>query len=273
MLGASERFFQEARFSFQGSVEPAANPWLLLEKELPDGVVPAIADANSMTYALHRSVGEEFVLNAGSARPVRLRLVAALADSVLQGELIISEKNFVRLFPEQQGFRFFLIDAPAPAAVANALSDALSDFGVDVVSTQERLDVFHRVENTYLSTFQTLGGLGLVLGTMGLAVVLWRNVLEQRRELALLRAVGYRPRHLAVLVLSENIFLLLAGLFSGTLAAMVAIAPALAERGGHWPLLSWGLLLPGVLIVGLAASVLAVAAAVRLPILAVLRSE
>lgn len=274
VLGAPEAFLREGRFSFQSSIEEAPNPWLLLEKELPDGAIPAIADANSMTYVLHRSLGQEFVLNAGSARPVRLRLVAALADSALQGELIIAEKNFVRLFPEQQGYRFFLMETrSAPTSAAKALGEGLSDYGLDVTPTQARLDVFHRVENTYLSTFQTLGGLGLVLGTMGLAVVLWRNVLEQRRELALLRAVGYRPAHLAVLVLSENIFLLLAGLLAGTLTAMVAIAPALAERGGHLPLLSWGLLLPGVLVVGLAASVLAVAAAVRLPILPVLRSE
>ena len=66
-------------------------------------------------------------------------------------------------------------------------------FGGDATSTAERLARFHRVENTYLSTFQTLGGLGLLLGTVGLATVLLRNVLERRRELALLAAVGYRP--------------------------------------------------------------------------------
>jgi ABC-type lipoprotein release transport system permease subunit len=272
VLGAPASFLREGRFTFQSTIEPVENPWLLLEKELPGGAVPAIADANSMTYVLHRRLGEDIVLNAGGPQPVRLRLVAALADSILQGELIIAEKHFVRLFPGLPGFRFFLLDAP-PAAPADALAGALSDYGIEVVSTRERLDTYHRVENTYLSTFQTLGGLGLVLGTLGLAVVLWRNVLEQRRELALLRAVGYRPGHLAALVLAENIFLLLAGLLSGTLAAMVAIAPALAGRGGHWPLVSWGLLLPGVLIVGLGASALAVAAAVRLPILSVLRSE
>jgi ABC-type lipoprotein release transport system permease subunit len=60
------------------------------------------------------------------------------------------------------------------------------------VPTEERLANFHRVENTYLSTFQMLGGLGLILGTLGMAAVLLRNVLERRRELALLRAVGLR---------------------------------------------------------------------------------
>ena len=58
-------------------------------------------------------------------------------------------------------------------------------------SAVERLAAFHRVENTYLSTFQALGGLGLLLGTVGLSAIMFRNVLERRRELALLRAVGY----------------------------------------------------------------------------------
>ena len=65
---------------------------------------------------------------------------------------------------------------------------------------------FHRVENTYLSTFQMLGGLGLLLGTLGMAAVLLRNVLERRRELALLRAVGYNAGHLALMVIAENFF-------------------------------------------------------------------
>ena len=79
-------------------------------------------------------------------------------------------------------------------------------------STAERLAEFHRVENTYISTFQTLGGLGLLVGTIGLAAVLLRNVLERRRELALLGAVGYRRAHVFAIVLAENVLLLVWGL-------------------------------------------------------------
>jgi ABC-type antimicrobial peptide transport system permease subunit len=140
-----------------------------------------------------------------------------------------------------------------------------------VVSTAERLASFHRVENTYLSTFQALGGLGLLLGTFGLAAVLLRNVLERRRELALLSAVGFRQRDLVVMIAAENLLLLVLGLVAGTLTALLAIAPALAERG-TLPALSF-VLLAGVLLAGLLASVLAVAAAVRAPLLEVLRSE
>jgi ABC-type antimicrobial peptide transport system permease subunit len=174
-----------------------------------------------------------------------------------------------------EGFRFFLLQAPPQRAgeVTAALEQSLSDYGFDVQPTEVRLAGFHQVENTYLSTFRSLGALGLVLGTVGLAAILLRNVLERRRELALLRAVGYRPAHLAIIVLSENVLLLLLGLGTGAACALLAIAPAVQLRGGHLPLQSLGLLLAAVLVTGITASLAATAAALRAPLLASLRSE
>ena len=165
--------------------------------------------------------------------PLRVRLVATLANSLFQGELLMGDENFRRLFPEEQGFRFFLMDAPCEnvSSVTEILEQRLGDFGFDVVSTHERIADFHRVENTYLSTFQSLGGLGLILGTFGVAVVMLRNILERRGELALLRAVGYDSGHFAWMVIAENALLLLGGVLTGTVCAIVAIAPALASRG------------------------------------------
>jgi len=239
-----------------------------------DGVIPVIADANSMTYVLHLKVGDELVLNRNEG-PVRLRLVGALADSVFQSELLMSEKNFLRLFPSEQGYRFFLIDAPAGdlSSVTATLEDRLADFGFDVVPTSERLANFHRVENTYLSTFQMLGGLGLILGTLGMAAVLLRNVFERRRELALLRAVGYKSSHLGLMVIAENALLLLCGLATGAICAVLAIAPVFFARGGRLPNVSLGFLLLAKLISGLTASLVATWAALRSPLLPALREE
>ncbi|MGA2041353.1 MAG: FtsX-like permease family protein [Bryobacteraceae bacterium] len=263
-------FLRSARFAFQGAAGRSANPWLLLESPLEGGAVPAIADANSLDYALHRKLGEEFELGG-----VRYRVVAALQDSVFQGELIISEANFLRLFPDAQGYRFFLLNTPPgkAAEVARTLEAALSDYGFDVQPTAAVLESFHRVENTYLSTFRALGGLGLVLGTVGLAALLMRNVLERRRELALLRAVGYRRRHLFEIVLAEDAFLLLMGLATGAVCAALAAAPAVAARGGHVPVASLGALLLLVALTGIASSAIATAVALRSGLLDALRSE
>jgi len=279
ILAPTDDFLKSGRFSFQSSLaktqQEKENPWLLLNREEPDGAVPVIADANSLTYVLRLKLGDEFVLDRGSGEPIRMRIVGALADSIFQGELLMSEKNFLRLFPGYEGYRFFLLDAPPEraATVSAILEEQLSNFGFDVIPTGERLASFHRVENTYLSTFQTLGGLGLVLGTLGLATVLLRNVLERRRELALLRAVGYNSTHFAVMVIAENALLLIFGLVTGAICALLAIAPAFSSRGGHLPTISLGLLLLTVLLTGLTASVLATAAAIRSPLLQALRAE
>lgn len=270
IVAPPESLIRENRFSFQNSIDPNQNnPWLLLDHEFPDGAIPVIGDANSLTYVLHLKVGEDFVMEDGK----RLRVVAALKDSIFQSELLMSDKNFIRLFPAEQGYRYFLIDAPQGTAAATVLEDRLSDFGFDAQSTEERLASFHRVENTYLSTFQLLGGLGLALGTLGMAAVLLRNVLERRRELALMRAVGYNSSHFAVMVITENVLMLCLGLAVGFVCALLAIAPVLYERGGKAPNISLGLLLLAILISGATASLAATIAALRSPLLPALRSE
>jgi ABC-type lipoprotein release transport system permease subunit len=278
ILAPRDSFLAQGRFTFQSSLATSeaerANPWLLLKRDESDGAVPVIADANSMTYVLHRQLGDDFVLTRGD-RTIRLRLVAALEDSVFQGELLMSQANFLRLFPDYQGYQFALVETPPDQAdqIESSLENALVDFGADAKSTAARVAEFHRVENTYLSTFQTLGGLGLLLGTLGLGAVLMRNVLERRRELALLQALGYRRIHVLAMVLAENVWLLVAGLVTGTLCALIAIAPVIVERGGRLPVVSLILLLGSVLVVGLTASVGATTTALRSPLLPALRAE
>jgi putative ABC transport system permease protein len=279
ILAATSEFIGAGRFAFASSLaetpEEAANPWLLLHREFPDGAIPVITDANSMTYVLHMKLGDDLVLPGSSQAPIRLRLVGALADSIFQGELLMADAPFVRAFPEWEGHRFFLVDAPPGGAseITGLLESRLADFGVDVASTAERLAGFHRVEYTYLSTFQTLGGLGLVLGTFGLGAVLLRNVLERRRELALLRALGYRSGDFAGMVMAETMLLLVCGLGVGAFCAFLAIAPVLLDRGGRLPGGTLGLLVVGVFAAGLVASLAATAAALRSPLLSALRTE
>jgi ABC-type antimicrobial peptide transport system permease subunit len=274
-------FIESGRFSFSASMaqtdEERANPWLLLRRP-SSGVVPVIADATSLQYVLHAGVGDTFALESAENGPIVLQFVGALADSVLQGELVMSEENFVRLFPAQQGYRSFLIDAGAGsasdlAALAGVLERELAPYGFDAVTASERLEAFHRVENTYLSTFQALGGLGLVLGTLGLAAIMFRNVLERRRELALLRAVGYDARRIAAMMMAEATLLIGVGLAAGAGSAVLAVAPAWLSRSGVRPGAGLGALLLAVAAAGLLSSFIATRAALRGNMLEALRAE
>ncbi|HEX6975723.1 MAG TPA: ABC transporter permease [Vicinamibacterales bacterium] len=276
-------FVEQHRFTFASSLASTdaerANPWLLLQGSANDAVVPAIADATSLQYVLHLGLGDTMTIDTGGAQPLVVRFVGALSDSVLQGEIVISEQNFVRLFPGQQGYRMFLVDAPSARtaadaeAVAGTLERALSSFGFDAVTTAERIESFHRVENTYLSTFQALGGLGLLLGTIGLSAIMFRNVLERRRELALLRAVGFDARRVRVVIMAEAVLLLAAGLAAGAGCAVLAVAPAWMGRQGSVPGVGLALLLIGVALAGVVSSFVATRAALGGSVLEALRAE
>jgi len=269
IVGVPASFRKEGRFQ----VSPA-NAWARLESTLPKGLVPAMVDLNTMMYVLHKRVGDTIEIPNG-VEPLRLQIVGTLSGSLFQSEILIAEETFLKLFPEEQGHRMFLLDAPEAmwGMVTTTLEEALSDSGFDVMPAGDRLAQFHRVENTYLSTFQALGALGLLLGTVGLAAVLMRNVLERRKELALLRAVGYSAREVRRVIFVENSALLAAGLILGTVCALLAVSPALAQRAHTVPAGSLGMLLLVVGAVGMITTLVATRLATGAPLLASLRSE
>ncbi|MCZ6506615.1 MAG: ABC transporter permease, partial [Acidobacteria bacterium] len=275
ILGAPVEMVARGGFSFQQTSMPRDNPWQLLEEDLGAGVVPAIGDYNSVLWILHSGLGEDLVVENERGEPVRLRFVALLTKSLFQSEIVISEANFQRHFPSRTGYSYFLLD-PEPtraAEVAAGLESELVRLGFDAVATKDRLAAFQAVEDTYLSTFQTLGGLGLLLGTLGMGVILLRNVLERRSELAALRALGFRRRHLRGMVLMENAFLLLIGLAVGAAAGGAAAAPRLVAAGQDLPWLTLSLTLASVFAVGMLASTFASRAVTRLPLLASLQAR
>lgn len=267
VLGVPPELVERGGFAFQAAVEDLENPWELLERELEPGVIPAFADYNSAVWILHLGLGKDLVLEDQTGREIRLRLVGLLHKSLFQSEVLISEKNFVEHFPRQTGYSFFLVGSPpgddtAQSRITGILEGGLDSFGFDVTSSAERIAAFQAVENTYIATFQTLGGLGLLLGTIGLGVVLLRNVLERRGELATLRAFGFRRALLARMVLAENGVLLVIGIAIGTAAGLVSVAPNLLSEGHQPPGLSLAAVIALVFVVGMTASGFAVAASV-----------
>ena len=283
VLGVGPKFVERGGFAWSASAANSdrtrENPWLLLEESASgetDNPIPVVLDANTSQYGLHLAgIGATYELPPNGGKSVAFRVVGLLSNSVFQGDLLISESNFLRVFPETSGASVFLIDAPAERvdALAQAWEEGLADDGFDAERVDRRLAGFMVVQNTYLSTFQSLGGLGLLLGTFGVAVVQTRNVIERRAELALLRAVGFRRRRLLGMVLLENGLMLVLGLAVGIAAAAVAVAPHLfgGRSGLPWTNLAGTFVL--VLAVGLLAGWGAARATLKAPLLPALKGD
>jgi putative ABC transport system permease protein len=280
----------DGRFTFS-SVEKGLDRrkgWLLLKNQedrlapasTPQNLssskeIPAIGDANSIQWALGKKLGDTIDYTDERGHAFKIRLVAAVANSILQGSLIIDEAEFVKRFPNESGHRMFLLDIPSNSVsrVSASLSRALQDAGLELTPAVRRLNELNAVQNTYLNTFQVLGGLGLLLGSAGLGVVVLRNVLERRGELGLLLAVGFRKNQLQKLVLSEHGALLGFGLSIGILAAALAVLPALVAPGSQLPYASLAVTLAAVFANGLVWTWFATRYALRGNLLEALRNE
>jgi ABC-type lipoprotein release transport system permease subunit len=286
VLGVPPSFVERGGFAWAAARRTFADrPWNALDAKLghdDDGreVVPVVLDKSTAVYSLHLGgVGSRLTIRDAANQPVELEIVGLLDNSVLQGNLLVSESNFLKLFPDVAGYRYFLIERLAANAAAGerslptVLESTFENDGVDVVFARDELAQFLAVQNTYLSTFQSLGALGLLLGTVGLAVAQLRSVLERRGELALMRAGGFRASRLTGMVTWENAVLLLGGLVIGIAAAAIALVPQWIARAAGVPWGTLGLLVGAIGLVGLMAGWLTTRSTVRAPIVPALRGD
>jgi ABC-type antimicrobial peptide transport system permease subunit len=258
------------RFELSGGAS-----WSVLDEPRADGSVPAIGDETSVTWSLGRQIGDVVEVTDELGAPVRLRIVATVKSSMLQGGLIISGQRFARLWPSQGGYRLLLIDAPPELVddTAGMLRTRLATAGVEVMPATHRLGELQAVQNTYIAIFQLLGGLGLVLASVGMAAVVARNVMERRGELGLLAAVGFSRGRIRWMIVAEHAALLAGGVLSGAISAAVATLPSLLALRGGLPWASMGITTGGVLAMGLLWVWLAGWLATRGQLVAALRSE
>lgn len=252
-----------------------AQPWLMLERRLGGDVVPGVADMTVIQWGMGKRLGDLVPYTDERGATFHVKLVGGLQDSVFQGSILIADDVLRERFPSTAGVHVLLAEVTPvrQPLLALALRRALADYGITVSASDRRLAEFSRVEHTYLAIFLALGGLGLVLGTVGLGLVVLRNVLERREELALLRALGFSQKLVVRLLLTEHGLLLVAGVLGGVIPALIAVLPGMVSPGGHVQWRQAGVLLVGILVSGMLWIRLAVAAAARMDVAAALRGE
>ena len=250
VLGAEPAIFKD-RFSFETKCPEIHDKevWEAFNESGLGKVVPGLADQTVIEWGLGLKIGDTITYRNEFGEPLRVKLIAGLSPSVFQGYVLISNANFLKNFPTNSGSHLFLIDTPEENAkvVGEELSGIFRDYGWEMTTTVERLMEFNSVTNTYLSIFLALGALGLILGTVGLAVVLARSILERKKEIVLLQSLGFRKRQVISLLVQEYAVLLLWGVLIGCISAVIAVLPTLLSTGGKVSL--WTVILIAALII------------------------
>jgi ABC-type antimicrobial peptide transport system permease subunit len=264
-------------FSFHSVVEQVDpnHPWLALSMLKGDNTIPAVVDQSSAQWALGLKLGDTYEFEKENGETINLEIVGLVNQSILQGSILISDENFQSIFPSISGYRAFLIDTPVDdkMQLSSLLERRFEKVGLDLVPTSQRLSEFQSVENTYLSIFLVLGGLGLALGCLSLGIVLLRNILERRAEFSLLAAIGFTKKRIQYLIFIEHCWLLLVGVLLGTVAGIISVWPIVQSRATQLPLFTLCILLIIIMASGLGSVYLSTLAAHRKLDTKVLQSE
>lgn len=281
LLGINpEDFIERRAFAPESEV---ASLWELLNKELPDGLIPGLAgDSDTAMWGLKMKAHEEdggvleFRDERGDRFGVKLVGTLPMRLSVFQGAVLISADDLTRRYPSDEGYRVFLANAAEGEQVDDVKARLEKKFGKSGVEFQpsvERMESFYSVELTYLRMFLVLGGLGLLLGCVGMGIVVLRNVMERRGELAVLVCMGLSRRQIRLMVVAEHAALLVMGLVIGIVSSAIAIWPNLISPGVDIPYAAIASLLAGVLCFSLLWIDFSTRQALKGPLLLSLRSE
>ncbi len=267
IIGANESFFTGNTIVFVSHEELEGdedNPWFLLQETGEDGDIPAIGDYNTIVWILGLNLGSTVTVLDEAGSEINLKIVGITGNSIFQGSLIIWDENFDTLYPTNNGYQLFLFKSQEDELKPQIaeMESALTRYGFDAYTVESVVVEGILVENTYISIFQVILVLGLIIGTLGFGIVVQRNTMERTREMGILRSIGFSKRTLLTSLLLENSYVLLSAILIGSLSGIIASSVYLVKM--HLDVSSWPWLYVGAILI--ASYVVAMASALT-PIL------
>ena len=164
----------------------------------------------------------------GRDGPVEFKVAGVLPFGMLDG--IVGSPRALGPFTEIAVGTTLLVkgrDGVEPDALALAIRRSMYSQGVEAVTTRELLDEGQVQSHAWSAIFRLLGELGLVAGILSIGVLALRSVLERRRAIGVLRALGSQRRSILAGVLLE-------AMLTTGLAVAIGLAAGLESSYFYW---------------------------------------
>jgi putative ABC transport system permease protein len=102
-----------------------------------------------------------------------------------------------------------------PTSVSNVMKKDFARLGMLTIVIPVIISDSIQISQSFLGVFEAFLALGLVVGIAGLGIISIRSVVERRKEIGVLRAIGYRKNMVLVAFLLENSYVALLGILIG----------------------------------------------------------
>jgi putative ABC transport system permease protein len=157
----------------------------------------------------------------GNNGPVHLKVAASLREGFLSG-LIGSAQALGPISSGVAGTTLLVRLKPGVDASSFALNVRRSMFpsGVEASTIRDLVNSGGAIFRNFASEMELMLSAGLAVGVLSLGVLALRAVVERRRSIGLLRAVGFQPRQLLAAVIGESVITAAAGVAVGAAAGL-----------------------------------------------------
>lgn len=242
VLGVDMDALKQSDFRIQRSIYPDGASVFDSLQTAVDSVYPALVDETVLTWGLMLKPGDTLCYESRNGRKY-LQLVGTLVNSVFQGNILIDRTLFGEIWSEITGSEVMLlkVDEAETEVARKLLLQALSEYGVRVTGTAQRLKEFNSVSDTYLTIFLCLGGLGLLLGIMSLVIVVRKDLASREEQIKLYRSLGFPEKTIAGILCAGNRIVPLGAILFGVLGSLAGLGRGI-QHVGLWIWLTAGIL-------------------------------
>jgi putative ABC transport system permease protein len=200
-------------------------------------------DEEALVWSLMKSVGDTLVYQNDKGESVPVVIAGTYPTGIFHGNAIMSSEDFRRLWPKEVGVEVLLMKSPCPEEAAETLAMAMSEYGLNIQTVEERIRMFFEVTETYLIIFLTLGGLGLLLGIFSLMIIVRKNLAAQATTIQQYRAMGFSEPLIGQLLFRENLLVPLYAVGVGAIGSVISISANVGGAGFTTLLLAFAVLI------------------------------
>lgn len=169
-------------------------------------------------------VGDKVTLiNPVTKQSTKLTVAGKVDSDFIFSGPYVSKKFAESFLTDVTPSRYYVKVKPGVDAdtFADEITGKLITYGVDAQTFKARIGEALETQQGFMSLMQGYLGLGLVIGIAGLGVVMVRAVRERRRQIGMLRAMGFSSKLVRQAFLVEATFLAVQGIILGTVLALV----------------------------------------------------
>ncbi|MBQ0024002.1 MAG: ABC transporter permease [Prevotellaceae bacterium] len=192
-----------------------------------------LIDSESLTWSLMKAVGDTLQYTNGDGEPISLIIAGTYPTGIFHGNALMDKEVFRQLWKEETGSRLMLVNTDTSQIdnVKDLLEIALSEYGMQISTTTERIELFFTVTDTYLAIFLTLGGLGLILGVFCLIIVVRKNLTARQQEISTLQSLGFKLEDIKTQLQKENLVIPISAILSGSIGSIISISANASGAG------------------------------------------